>query len=93
VRRGDTLTSIARRFHTDARSIGYWNRATYPSLDPESAHYRPDAIKLGWVLKLLPGKAYQPPADDGETGIQSTPTPDDSGDFEPLPSDGGASGG
>jgi hypothetical protein len=92
VRAGDTLTSIARRHHTDGRSIAYWNRDTYSSLDPESAQYRPDAIKRGWVLKILPGHTYEPPPDDGETGEQSTPTPDDTEDYEPLPSDG-ASGG
>src|SRR3954471_9226912 len=39
---GDTLVSIARTFGTTARSIAYWNRGTYPNLDPESASYRPD---------------------------------------------------
>ena len=91
VKRGDTLTSIAKRFKTDARSIAYWNRDEYPSLDPESAGYRPNDIKRGWVLRLLPGKEYVPPPDDGETGEQATPTPDDSEDYEPLRSDGAAS--
>jgi len=85
VKSGDTLTSIARRFRTDGRSIAYWNRDTYPGLKPESAGYRPDAIKRGWVLRIMPGQAYVPPADDGETGEQATPTPDDSEDYEPLP--------
>ncbi len=87
---GDTLTRIARRFKTSARSIAYWNRDQYPSLDPESAHYRPNSIQRGWVLKILPNHEYVPPPDDGETGIQETPTPDDSEDYEPSPS-GGAS--
>jgi Tfp pilus assembly protein FimV len=90
VRSGDTLTSIARRFGTDGRSIAYWNRDTYPGLNPESAGYRPNNIKRGWVLKIMPGQAYVPPPDDGETGIQSTPTPDDSDDFE-APSGASAS--
>jgi hypothetical protein len=90
VKRGDTLTSIARRFKTDGRSIAYWNRDTYPGLDPETAGYRPDAIKVGWVLRILRGQAYVPPPGDGETGVQSTPTPDDSNDFEPGPSPSGA---
>jgi peptidoglycan/xylan/chitin deacetylase (PgdA/CDA1 family) len=51
---GDTLTSIARKFGTTARSIAWWNRGTYPSLDPESESYAPDDIKLGWVLVLIP---------------------------------------
>ena len=54
VKRGDSLTSIAHRFGTTARSIAFWNRATYPSLDPESAKYRPDLLKLGWTLFLVP---------------------------------------
>jgi hypothetical protein len=87
VKRGDTLTRIARRYKTDGRSISYWNRDTYPGLDPESAQYRPDDLKLGWVLKILPGRAYVPPPDDGETGEQSTPTPDDEDDVDASPSD------
>ena len=89
--RGETLTSIARKYKTSARSIAYWNRDEYPSLDPESAGYRPNDIKRGWVLRLLPGKEYVPPPDDGETGEQATPTPDDSEDYEPLPTDGATS--
>src|SRR5262249_38734050 len=54
VQRGDTLTRIARRFRTTAESLSYWNRDMYPSLDPESAHYRPDRLELGWVLKVMP---------------------------------------
>jgi nucleoid-associated protein YgaU len=87
VGRGDTLTSIARRFKTTARSIAYWNRDQYKSLDPEAANYRPDSIQRGWVLRILPNQEYVPPPDDGETGEQATPTPDDSEDYEPLPSD------
>ena len=90
VARGDTLTSIARRHRTSGRSIAYWNRDEYPSLDPESADYRPNVLQRGWVLKILPGQEYVPPPDDGETGEQATPTPDDSEDYEPLPSDGAA---
>ena len=56
VQAGDTLTSIAKRFRTTGRSIAWWNRGTYPSLDPESPTYRPDSIKKGWVLVLLPGQ-------------------------------------
>lgn len=55
VQQGDTLTSIARAFRTTARSIAWWNRGTYPSLDPESPAYDPNAIKPGWVLAILPG--------------------------------------
>jgi len=56
VRAGDTLTSIAKIYRTTGRSIAWWNRGTYPSLDPESPTYRPDSIKKGWVLVVLPGQ-------------------------------------
>jgi len=75
VERGDTLISIARKFKTDGRSIAYWNRATYPSLDPEGSHYNPNNLQLGWVLQVLPGQKYVPPEDDGESGEQVTPRP------------------
>lgn len=52
---GDSLNTIARTHATSARSIAWWNRATYPSLNPESADYRPDIIQPGWVLVLIPG--------------------------------------
>lgn len=55
VRAGDSLITIARRFQTTARSIAWWNRGTYPSLDPQSANYAPNNIQLGWVLVLIPG--------------------------------------
>ena len=54
VRPGDTLTSIARQFGTTARSIAYWNRSRYPSLDPDSPTYQPGLIKIGWLLLLIP---------------------------------------
>lgn len=54
VRAGDTLTSIARQFGTTARSIAYWNRAAYPSLDPDAPTYAPGLIKVGWILLLIP---------------------------------------
>lgn len=80
--RGDTLVRIARKYKTDGRSVAYWNRDEYPSLDPESPDYAPDNLQRGWVLKLLPGQAYVPPPDDGETGEQATPTPDDFEEYE-----------
>ena len=60
VRQGDTLTSIARQFGTTARSIAFWNRTTYPSLDPDSPDYSPDAIKVGWNLLLVPDIELDP---------------------------------
>ena len=53
---GDSLNTIAHRFKTTARSIAFWNRSTYPSLDPEGAHYRPDRLEVGWTLVLLPNE-------------------------------------
>ena len=54
VQPGDTLTSIARAHRTTARSIAFWNRTTYPSLDPDSPDYAPNRIEVGWVLLLVP---------------------------------------
>lgn len=55
VRAGDSLNSIADDFTTTARSIAWWNRGTYPNLDPQSADYEPDHIEPGWVLVVIPG--------------------------------------
>jgi hypothetical protein len=60
VRSGDTITSIAKKHDTTVRSIGYWNRATYPSLDPESSRFKPDDIRVGWTLLLIPGTEVDP---------------------------------
>jgi peptidoglycan/xylan/chitin deacetylase (PgdA/CDA1 family) len=54
VQAGDSLNSIARAFHTTARSIAWWNRGTYPSLDPESESYDPNHIQVGWLLTVMP---------------------------------------
>jgi hypothetical protein len=58
VKRGDSLNTIAHRFGTKARSIAFWNRATYPSLDPESSRYSPNSIQVGWTLVLIPGVLF-----------------------------------
>jgi len=55
VKSGDSLTSIATTYRTTGRSIAWWNRGTYPSLDPESATYDPNRIQIGWTLVLIPG--------------------------------------
>ncbi len=75
VKSGDSLTSIARRFRTTARSLAYWNRDTYPSLDPESPHYAPNKLQIGWVLKVLPGGVYSPPPEPSDSGLEVTPAP------------------
>ena len=57
---GDTLSSIAAMFSTSAQSLAYWNRATYPSLDPESSDYDPNTIQAGWTLVLIPFAEVDP---------------------------------
>lgn len=54
VKPGDTLNSIARRFDTTGRSLAWWNRGFYPSLDPESPDYDPNTIRVDWVLIVVP---------------------------------------
>jgi hypothetical protein len=57
---GDSLGTIAKRFGTTARSIAYWNRVTYPTLDPDSDGYEPDYLLVGWTLQLIPHGAVDP---------------------------------
>jgi hypothetical protein len=57
---GDSLEKIAKHFGTTGRSIAYWNRAAYPSLDPDSGSYRPDYLKLGWTLQVIPHVEVDP---------------------------------
>lgn len=57
---GDNLGKIAKRYGTSARSIAYWNRATYPSLDPDSDAYRPNYLVVGWRLALIPNAEVDP---------------------------------
>ena len=54
VKAGDNLDRIARRFGTTGRSIAYWNRGRYPTLDPDASGYRPNLVKVGWTLVLIP---------------------------------------
>jgi LysM domain-containing protein len=72
VKAGDTLVGIAKRFGTTGRSIAYWNRVTYPSLDPDSDKYRPDRLEVGWVLMILPNEEVDPEA---LPSISPVPTP------------------
>jgi hypothetical protein len=72
VKKGDTLNSIAKKFHTTARSIAWWNRGAYPSLDPESYNYQPSTIRVGWVLVVLPGQVV-------DEANPPTPSPGPSG--------------
>ena len=54
VKTGDNLNTIAHRFGTTGRSIAFWNRGTYPSLDPEAPNYKPNLVRIGWTLVLIP---------------------------------------
>jgi peptidoglycan/xylan/chitin deacetylase (PgdA/CDA1 family) len=87
VARGESLLSIGRRYETSGRSIAYWNRDTYPSLDPESEDYAPDQIQAGWILRLLPGEEYVPDDDEGP----ASPTPRASLVIPPAPTPGTSS--
>ena len=73
VAKGESLNTIAHKYGTSARSIAFWNRATYPSLDPESAAYRPDLLKLGWTLFLIPNLIL---TDDEAPPLPSAVAPD-----------------
>jgi len=84
VRPGETLLAIARRYGTSGRSVAYWNRDRYPSLDPDSAAYEPDRIEVGWALRVLPNEEYVPPEDTPEPPV----TPQPSLVIPPAPSAG-----
>lgn len=89
VKRGDSLTSLATQYRTTGRSIAYWNRDIYPTLDPESASYNPDRLQIGWVLRILPGQEYQAPMDAGESPDVAPSTGDSGSPSPPAPSPAG----
>jgi len=77
---GDNLNSIAHKFGTTARSIAFWNRATYPSLDPEATGYKPGLVKVGWTLMVIPNAVFDEqdlPEPSDLVGPQPTPIPSD----------------
>jgi hypothetical protein len=84
VKSGDSLISIALEFGTTARSIGFWNRDRYPTLDPESEGYQPNRIGVGWTFMLIPKTTYD---EDAEPSSSPTggPTPSPSGPATPIP--------
>ena len=75
VKPGDRLAVLAKKYKTTVESIGYWNRARYGTLDPDSSIYAPDSIKVGWLLRIHPGQTTDSDYED------PTPTPTD----EPSP--------
>lgn len=88
VKPGDNLLNIAKRYKTTGRSIAYWNRATYPSLDPDSPKYDPNRIEVGWMLSIIPGVTID---DAVESPPGSSPTPEPTialGPAETPPADG-----
>jgi hypothetical protein len=89
VKAGDNLNSIAHHFGTTGRSIAYWNGATYPSLDPESAQYQPGLLKIGWTLLVIPNVTFdEQTLPEPSDLIDDTPSQEpDASDVEP--SDGG----
>ncbi len=86
VKPSDSLLTIAKRLHTTGRSLAYWNRATYKTLDPDSPGYAPDKIQVGWKLRYLPGQET-----NGEDEMAS-PDVVGSPDVEASPSESPASG-
>ena len=92
VRGGDTLIALATRLETTPESLAYWNRARYPSLDPDSPAYRPDLIEVGWQLSYIRGTVVDPENLPPATGAPTdVPGPGASvGPFPTLPPDGGA---
>jgi hypothetical protein len=60
VRSGDSLELIAKKHGTTVLSIAYWNRVAYPTLDPESAGYKPNFLGVGWTLRLIPNSVVDP---------------------------------
>jgi hypothetical protein len=75
VQAGDSLTTIATKLRTTPRSIAWWNRGTYPSLDPESPGYKPNRIELGWVLAVLPGVIVDENNPPTPSPAPASPTP------------------
>ena len=74
--RGDNLNTIAAKFRTTARSIAFWNRVLYPTLDPLGTNYRPDRISIGWTLMVIPGVVFNEDDLPGQTPLPGeTPAP------------------
>ncbi len=70
VKAGDSLVNLGHRFKTTGRSIAYWNRKAYPSLDPDKSTYNPNHLEIGWRLTIYPGLIDN----DGNGAPDATPT-------------------
>lgn len=55
VKAGDSLVNLGHRYKTTGRSIAFWNRKAYPSLDPDKSTYNPNLLEIGWRLTIYPG--------------------------------------
>jgi peptidoglycan/xylan/chitin deacetylase (PgdA/CDA1 family) len=93
VQAGDSLTSIARQFGTTPRSLSWWNRGTYPGLDPESPGDVPNDRRPGWAIVLMPGATVDDenppspsPAPPSPSPAPSTSTPSGAPTASPQPS-------
>jgi peptidoglycan/xylan/chitin deacetylase (PgdA/CDA1 family) len=71
VKPNDSLLDLGRRFKTTGRSIAYWNRKAYPSLDPDKPTYNPNHLEIGWRLTIYPGLIDN----DGNGLPDASPTP------------------
>ena len=54
--RGETSVGLNLHLAVWPSLVAATHIRTFPSLDPESPTYRPDSIKAGWVLVLIPGQ-------------------------------------
>ena len=71
VKANDSLVNLGHRFKTTGRSIAYWNRKAYPSLDPDKPTYNPNHLEIGWRLTIYPGLIDN----DGNGLPDASPTP------------------
>lgn len=72
---GESLNVIAHRYGTTARSIAFWSRTKYPSLDPDSPSYKPGLLQAGWTLFLIPNLVYDEESGDAVDPSGALPAP------------------
>jgi peptidoglycan/xylan/chitin deacetylase (PgdA/CDA1 family) len=71
VKANDSLVNLGHRYRTTGRSIAYWNRKAYPTLDPDKPTYNPNHLEIGWRLTIYPGLIDN----DGNGLADASPTP------------------